>query len=138
MNNLWLIPILTRLMACDVSGAYIIEPLTRMAYVTRACRRASEWGSARKSWNPRARRSEGIVGLRAPHVRPNLGSGDDWSERVTDAINTYEAFCLFLSDPHSKGLECPPIFRLPSSPISRLGTFTSRVNRHLLGKRSSS
>ncbi|CAH2217514.1 jg22344, partial [Pararge aegeria aegeria] len=52
--------------------------------VTRACWRASEWGSARKSLNPRARRSEGIVGLRAPHVRPNLGSGDDWSERVTD------------------------------------------------------
>ncbi|CAH2241187.1 jg3253 [Pararge aegeria aegeria] len=52
--------------------------------VTRACWRASEWGSARKSLNPRARRSEGIVGLRSPHVRPNLGSGDDWSERVTD------------------------------------------------------
>ncbi|CAH2235507.1 jg27835 [Pararge aegeria aegeria] len=52
--------------------------------VTRACCRASEWGSARKSLNPRARRSEGIVGLRAPYVRPNLGSGDDWSERVTD------------------------------------------------------
>ncbi|CAH2251054.1 jg11797 [Pararge aegeria aegeria] len=52
--------------------------------VTRACWRASEWGSARKSLNPRARRSEGIVGLRTPHVRPNLGSGDDWSERVTD------------------------------------------------------
>ncbi|CAH2208242.1 jg24695, partial [Pararge aegeria aegeria] len=47
--------------------------------VTRACWRASEWGSARKSLNPRARRSEGIVDLRAPHVRPNLGSGDDWS-----------------------------------------------------------
>ncbi|CAH2267701.1 jg4719, partial [Pararge aegeria aegeria] len=28
---------------------------------------APEWGSARKSLNPRARRSEGIVGLRAPH-----------------------------------------------------------------------
>ncbi|CAH2231609.1 jg14331 [Pararge aegeria aegeria] len=52
--------------------------------VTRACWRASEWGSARMSLNPRAPRSEGIVGLRAPHVRPNLGSGDDWSERVTD------------------------------------------------------
>ncbi|CAH2229644.1 jg4874 [Pararge aegeria aegeria] len=47
--------------------------------VTRACWRASEWSSARNSLNPRARRSEGIVGLRAPHVRPNLGSGDDWS-----------------------------------------------------------
>ncbi|CAH2218456.1 jg17572 [Pararge aegeria aegeria] len=52
--------------------------------VRRACWRASEWGSARKSLNPRARRNEGIVGLRAPHVRPNLGSGDDWSERITD------------------------------------------------------
>ncbi|CAH2256712.1 jg10945 [Pararge aegeria aegeria] len=52
--------------------------------VTRACWRAPESDSARKSLNPRARRSEGIVGLRAPHVRPNLGSGDDWSERVTD------------------------------------------------------
>ncbi|CAH2241211.1 jg3276 [Pararge aegeria aegeria] len=51
--------------------------------VTRACWRASEWGSARKSLSPRARRSEGIVCLRAPHVRPNLGSADDWSERVT-------------------------------------------------------
>ncbi|CAH2229262.1 jg11289, partial [Pararge aegeria aegeria] len=30
--------------------------------------------------HPRARRSEGIIGLRAPHVRPNLGSGDDRSE----------------------------------------------------------
>ncbi|CAH2262777.1 jg18160 [Pararge aegeria aegeria] len=49
-----------------------------------ACWCASEWGSARKSLNTTARRSEGIVGLRAPHVRPNLGSGDDWSERVTD------------------------------------------------------
>ncbi|CAH2217954.1 jg19122 [Pararge aegeria aegeria] len=49
-----------------------------------ACWRASEWGSAKKSLNPRARSSEGIVGLRARHVRPNLGSGDDWSERVTD------------------------------------------------------
>ncbi|CAH2226528.1 jg17010, partial [Pararge aegeria aegeria] len=46
--------------------------------------RASEWGAARKSLNPRTRRSEGIVSLRAPHVRTNLGSGDDWSERVTD------------------------------------------------------
>ncbi|CAH2210327.1 jg2462, partial [Pararge aegeria aegeria] len=52
--------------------------------VTRACWRAAEWGSARKSLNPRARRSEGIGGLSAPHARPNLGSGDDWSERVTD------------------------------------------------------
>ncbi|CAH2232610.1 jg14804 [Pararge aegeria aegeria] len=52
--------------------------------VKRACWHASEWGSASKSLNPRARRSEGIIGLRAPHVRPNHGSGDDWSERVTD------------------------------------------------------
>ncbi|CAH2232367.1 jg15305 [Pararge aegeria aegeria] len=54
--------------------------------VTRACWRASEWGSARKSLNPRARRSVGIVGLRAPHERSNHGSGDDWSGwwRVTD------------------------------------------------------
>ncbi|CAH2240127.1 jg6381 [Pararge aegeria aegeria] len=36
--------------------------------VTRACWRASEWGSAKKSLYPRTRRSEGIVGLRAPHV----------------------------------------------------------------------
>ncbi|CAH2234658.1 jg17935 [Pararge aegeria aegeria] len=50
--------------------------------VTRACWRASKWGSARKSLNPRARRSEGIVGLRLPRVRPNLGSGDDCSETV--------------------------------------------------------
>ncbi|CAH2237397.1 jg11253 [Pararge aegeria aegeria] len=42
-----------------------------------------EWGTASKSLNPRARRSEEIVGLRAPHVGPNLGSGNDWSERVT-------------------------------------------------------
>ncbi|CAH2242912.1 jg14481 [Pararge aegeria aegeria] len=49
----------------------------------RSCWRASELGS-RKSLNPRALRSVGIVGLRAPHVRPNLGSSDDWSERVSD------------------------------------------------------
>ncbi|CAH2250190.1 jg6905 [Pararge aegeria aegeria] len=55
------------------------------ADLTPACWRASEWGSARKSLNPRARRSEGIAVLRAPHVRPDLGSGDDWSERVTDS-----------------------------------------------------
>ncbi|CAH2218198.1 jg12089 [Pararge aegeria aegeria] len=52
-----------------------LPPLT--ISVTRACWRGSECGSNRKSLNPRARRSEGIVGLRVPHVRPNLGSGDD-------------------------------------------------------------
>ncbi|CAH2226789.1 jg24179, partial [Pararge aegeria aegeria] len=36
-----------------------------------------------KSLDPRARRNEGIVDLRAPRVRPNLGSGDDSSGRVT-------------------------------------------------------
>ncbi|CAH2229182.1 jg14902 [Pararge aegeria aegeria] len=64
--------------------------------VTRACRRASEWGSARKSLNPRARRSEGIVGLRAPHVRPNLGSGDDWCERVTDGKGSIDSSNLIV------------------------------------------
>ncbi|CAH2207758.1 jg4656 [Pararge aegeria aegeria] len=53
--------------------------------VMRACWRTYEWASARKSLNPRARRSEGIVGPRAPHVRLNLSSGDDWNERVTDS-----------------------------------------------------
>ncbi|CAH2267092.1 jg8356 [Pararge aegeria aegeria] len=48
--------------------------------VTRACWRASEWGSARKSLIPKAQRSEGIVGLRSPHVGPNLGSREDWRE----------------------------------------------------------
>ncbi|CAH2261766.1 jg14173 [Pararge aegeria aegeria] len=65
------------------AGGRLISP-NDFNSVTRACWRASEWGSARKSLNPRARRSEGIVGLRALHVRLNLGSGDDWSERVTD------------------------------------------------------
>ncbi|CAH2268191.1 jg8197 [Pararge aegeria aegeria] len=51
--------------------------------VMRACRRASELESARKSLKPRARRSEGIVGLRTPHERPNLGTGDGWSEKVS-------------------------------------------------------
>ncbi|CAH2238715.1 jg17583 [Pararge aegeria aegeria] len=77
-----------------MSNGWIVDDISLMASaplnpgqisgVTRSRWRASEWGSARKSLNPRARRSEGIVGLRAPHVRPNLGSGDDWSERVTD------------------------------------------------------
>ncbi|CAH2217470.1 jg2189 [Pararge aegeria aegeria] len=40
----------------------------------------SEWGSARKSLNPGARRIEGIVGLRAPHVRLKLGSKDGVKE----------------------------------------------------------
>ncbi|CAH2224767.1 jg26293 [Pararge aegeria aegeria] len=40
--------------------------VTDIAHVTRTCWRASEWGSARKSLNPRARRNEWIVGLRAP------------------------------------------------------------------------
>ncbi|CAH2244106.1 jg5117 [Pararge aegeria aegeria] len=44
--------------------------MANISSITRACWRASEWGSARKSLNPRARRSEGIVGLRAPHVKP--------------------------------------------------------------------
>ncbi|CAH2265147.1 jg9297 [Pararge aegeria aegeria] len=52
--------------------------------VTRACWLTSEWGSARKILNLRARRRKGIDGLRAAHVGPNLGSGDDWSEKVTD------------------------------------------------------
>ncbi|CAH2242726.1 jg11455 [Pararge aegeria aegeria] len=30
-----------------------------------------------------ARRSKRVVGPRAPHVRPNLGSGDVWSDRVS-------------------------------------------------------
>ncbi|CAH2235130.1 jg16121 [Pararge aegeria aegeria] len=57
--------------------------------VTRACWRASEWGSARKSLNPRARRSEGIVGLRAPHVRQNLGSGDIGAKGLRTVISPH-------------------------------------------------
>ncbi|CAH2211305.1 jg24620 [Pararge aegeria aegeria] len=37
-----------------------------------------------ESLNPRARTSDGIVGLRQPDVRLNLGSGDDWSYGVWD------------------------------------------------------
>ncbi|CAH2217940.1 jg23667, partial [Pararge aegeria aegeria] len=49
-----------------------------------ACWRASESGAAKKCLNPRSRRGKGVVGLGAPQVRPNLGSGDDWCERVSD------------------------------------------------------
>ncbi|CAH2217310.1 jg5620 [Pararge aegeria aegeria] len=63
-----------------ISRIFVVHIDVQKLSVTRACWRASEWGSARKSLNPRARRSEGIVGLRVPHVTPNLGSGDDWSE----------------------------------------------------------
>ncbi|CAH2242387.1 jg12968 [Pararge aegeria aegeria] len=69
---------------CHLTPEPIDTQLNAQLAETVNCWRASEWGSARKSLNPRARRSEGIVGLRAPHVWPNLGSGDDWSERVTD------------------------------------------------------
>ncbi|CAH2243563.1 jg12874 [Pararge aegeria aegeria] len=41
-------------------------------------------GHSQEEFDPRARRREGIVGLRAPHMRPNLGSGDGWSEGVSD------------------------------------------------------
>ncbi|CAH2249990.1 jg12851 [Pararge aegeria aegeria] len=38
----------------------------------------------RKILNPRAR-SDWIFGLRAPHVRSNLGLGDDWSNGVENS-----------------------------------------------------
>ncbi|CAH2230067.1 jg20276 [Pararge aegeria aegeria] len=49
----------------------------------------------KNSLNPRARKSEGIVGMRAPHVRPNLGLGEDWSERVTDETSSSAANTLY-------------------------------------------
>ncbi|CAH2259533.1 jg24264 [Pararge aegeria aegeria] len=87
-NSKWLMLIVHKFVISDNQIPKAKVPgLTKIlsdGSVTRACWLASEWGSARKNLNPRARRSEGIVCLRAPHVRPNLGSGDDWSERVTD------------------------------------------------------
>ncbi|CAH2220713.1 jg23842 [Pararge aegeria aegeria] len=49
-------------------------------------------------------------------------------------MDEYVALCIFVSDSHRKDMECPSSFHFTST--YNMSTFKSRVNKHLLDKRT--